>query len=68
MLQVLSSKNKPSKRTVVQAAISDGMSNEGFSEEMTFEQRPEWSKGARQANAYGKNIPEGVLRMANSLT
>lgn len=35
---------------VVKAGILDGVTKEVFSE-VTFEQRPEWSMGARQANA-----------------
>lgn len=35
----------------MKAGILVGVFKEGFSEEMTFEQRPEWRKGARQANA-----------------
>lgn len=36
---------------MVKAGILAGVAKEGFSEEVAFEQRPEWSKGGRQANA-----------------
>lgn len=38
--------------------ILDAVAKEGSFEEVAFEQRPEWSKGERQADAYGKSNPE----------
>lgn len=35
----------------MKAGILAGVAKEGFPEEVTFQQRPKWSKGVRQANA-----------------
>lgn len=43
--------NRVRGRSVVKAGILGGVAKEGFPEEVTFEQRPKWSKGARQTNA-----------------
>lgn len=63
------SKNKQGKGVVFSEAwYFRWVATEGFSEEVAFEQRPEWSKGSKTGKCLGRTFRKWVLTRAYALT